>query len=772
MLIINHFFAKTIIITAFSLLPSIVNAYEVEYKGINYEIENIPVGVPAGYRYNVSGYATLVSISDSILNSGRVNIPSIIFDSENRCYWVKKIGPKAFINCQDLYSIHIPSPAVTVGENEELPKFEICDSAFFNASNLVNFICSRKTPPTLGSDVYVGINPKLNVVVPTEAIATYKNTQGWKELNITDVEKVEIDSIRYIISDNVAIVDSIYSDATDVAIEDSITIFGNKYHVASIDNQAFAKCNNLKKVTFNNNDIVSAKYTRYSNIGEMLGDDVNDIVLGDKITTIGDYAFYKNSSNCYRTFKVSGNIRLIGIEAFYIRDAYKQRIITKSGTKSVISFWNRGITIYNENGAVISSPYFKVSSTQTTLSLMLYGYYPEYTYTLNGNPYDGSILHFTGLRPGQYIGTQNLVVSIDDVNYSRSDYYDFHTQSISLYVRKLAATASSLVMQGYYSKGDAKIVKQQMIINDIIQDNDTIYAKGLKPATTYVVKYNIGVQYGNTLQYYTEFSKTFNVETNALTLTTLQPKVASPGNVIVAAESNIDDEETNVGFEWRRTDWTDDFTSNSGGAYLFEGTMEGYIRNLNTEKLWKYRPYYESNSGNRYYGDWVGIDPTNTSYFEPTVHTYAAISVDGNKAMVKGYVMRGSDNVTAQGFKYWKATAATRSAMSSNATVPSTAMTITASGNIMEAELSDLDFEADYNYVTFVTTSEGETFYGEERTFTTGSDLTGIEGVTTSANETVEVARYDLRGRKLATPQPGLNIIRMSDGSTRKQMVK
>ena len=92
----------------------------------------------------------------------------------------------------------------------------------------------------------------------------------------------------------------------------------------------------------------------------------------------------------------------------------------------------------------------------------------------------------------------------------------------------------------------------------------------------------------------------------ALVLNTQQPKVISAGNVIVAAKSNLDDEEEKDGFEWRRTDWTDDFASNTGTAYLFDGMMEGYIRNLYTEKLWKYRPYYESADGQRYCGEWVG----------------------------------------------------------------------------------------------------------------------------------------------------------------------
>ena len=155
-------------------------------------------------------------------------------------------------------------------------------------------------------------------------------------------------------------------------------------------------------------------------------------------------------------------------------------------------------------------------------------------------------------------------------------------------------------------------------------------------------------------EYNDEYITSSRFYTSSLTLTTAQPKVISAGNVLVSAETNIDPAETNVGFEWRRTDWTDDFASNTGKGYVNGESMEGKIKNLYTEKLWKYRPYYKSNDGIYYYGDWVGIDPTNTSWFEPTVHTYANFSVDGNTVQLKGYTLSGTDNVTEQGFKYWK----------------------------------------------------------------------------------------------------------------------
>lgn len=47
----------------------------------------------------------------------------------------------------------------------------------------------------------------------------------------------------------------------------------------------------------------------------------------------------------------------------------------------------------------------------------------------------------------------------------------------------------------------------------------------------------------------------------------------------------------------------------------------------------------------------------------------------------------------------------------------------------------------------------------------------GINGVSTSANAT-EKERYNLSGERLSKPQRGVNIIRMSDGTMKKVVVK
>ena len=126
-----------------------------------------------------------------------------------------------------------------------------------------------------------------------------------------------------------------------------------------------------------------------------------------------------------------------------------------------------------------------------------------------------------------------------------------------------------------------------------------------------------------------------------------------------------------------------------------------------------------------------------TSYFDPTVHTYAKIEIIGNTALVKGYALNGTDKIVVQGFKYWKKANKANSAsmgMAKAPAIPSNAMTTEADGRVMEATLSGLDYETDYDYVAFVKTTEGETFYGDVRSFTTGENTTGISDMTHSGN--------------------------------------
>lgn len=313
---------------------------------------------------------------------------------------------------------------------------------------------------------------------------------------------------------------------------------------------------------------------------------------------------------------------------------------------------------------------------------------------------------------------------------------------------------------------DAKIEKGDLNFADlsehILAHVEGEYGEftGLLPNTSYVAYFVVYI--GGMMLSSIEIANT-----QELTLTTSQPQVISNGNVILSAETNIDDAETNIGFEWRRTDWTDDFASNRGEATLRNGIMEGYIFNLNTEKLWKYRPYYISNSGTYYYGEWVGIDPTNTPNDEPTIYTDETTVVEGNTAIIKGYTSIDTGQLESQGFKYWKVTEETESM---EMAIPMNATTIETNGQMMTANLTGLDYNSTYHYVAFVTTIEGETLYGEVHAFTIGEDPTGIEGM--QLEPVTIVARYNISGQQIFAPQKGINILHMSDGTMKKVLVK
>ena len=383
--------------------------------------------------------------------------------------------------------------------------------------------------------------------------------------------------------------------------------------------------------------------------------------------------------------------------------------------------------------------------------------------TIDGETYDlGSEEgKLTGLAPDR---TYHVETNANISGYNWTEEFDATTADIAVNF-DCKASPTTLDISAFYDAGDATVINAGF---DGEEEKSVLSLSGLEPDQTYDFTYYITTEEGGTATYTAQFA------TEALTLKISQTKVVAIGDVVVVATSNIAEEENvNVGFEWRRYDWPDEIENRSGGAYIYSSTIEGSIKNLNAEKFWKIRPYFQSQAGNSYYGDWVTIDPSDASYFEPSVHTYKTISISGNTAEVRGFVMQGSDNVEQQGFVYWKdVPSSTRRGAKG---VPSNAKIVEANGNMMVVSLEGLDYETEYRYVAFVKTSGNEMYYGEEQTFRTGEmDPDGIKEIEslTQALSKGEGDWYDLNGRKLDKPQKGINIIRYSDGTNRKVLFK
>ena len=73
-----------------------------------------------------------------------------------------------------------------------------------------------------------------------------------------------------------------------------------------------------------------------------------------------------------------------------------------------------------------------------------------------------------------------------------------------------------------------------------------------------------------------------------------------------------------------------------------------------------------------------------------------------------------------------------------------------------------------YYYKVLVKSAEGEILNNYIGTFEI--DAAGVENIAT--DNAIEVARYDIHGRLLNDPTPGINIVKYSDGTTRKEIVK
>ena len=539
-----------------------------------------------------------------------------------------------------------------------------------------------------------------------------------------------------------------------------------------ICDQAFAERGNLSSIIFP---------STLKSIGKnaFVGCGLTNVTIPSNVAEIYDYAF--SLCNNMTSLSLLSDDMYLGSGTF----PKETKLYVKNGSNILLRLWDKNYTnIYDiETSEPINLPSLSlINATQTTLEVKINNMYGDYKYEYEGNVLTDDVINVKGLQPN-YSKSFRIYITLDK-DYAYSLYENYTTLGINPVIVSDAISASSFHAKGSYTKGDATIVKEMFKYNNKEVDGENIIATGLTPNTSYEVTYSITVAYGDNNQYTASYTDKKTVKTQELTLTTEQPKVVSMGNVVVSATTNVDEEEKNVGFEWRRRDWTSDFASNSGSAVVYDNTMEGYIRNLNTDKLWNYRAYYLSDSGTYYYGEWVGIDPTNTSYFEPTVHTYADISTSGKVALIRGYVLNGTDKITVQGFKYWKTANKSKSldidweneAQATAVTIPADAVTetvaIVGSGQqMMNATLENLDYGSTYQCVAFATTAENETFYGEVQSFTTEADPTGIEGVKEDAGSSkavTVVACYDLDGKRLSEPQKGINILRMSDGTTRK----
>lgn len=381
----------------------------------------------------------------------------------------------------------------------------------------------------------------------------------------------------------------------------------------------------------------------------------------------------------------------------------------------------------------------------------------------DGDLYKGEVT-ISKLEPNKEYYLRPYIIYEDDIKVYGDETSTYKTKGVSPKIKNSILSPTVYKAYGTYDLGTATFKKDILYFNGKEMDGNTIYLTGLEPGTQYTLQYIVRTKEGSSEIYES------SITTPELELTPLQPKGVSDKCSIVAASTNISEDETSVGFQWKKYDAPESLKPSEGYAAIYNGQLEGYIKNLQPTSYYNVRAFYKSAAEKYYYSDWVTFDPSDFSYFEPTVHTYEATNVTSSSVMVKVYVLAGTDNILEQGFEYWPVSKSESSAKRINAAPSNDVSTIFSTGQVMTATIKDLKPNTTYSFRSFVKTNTGVT-YGEEMVFTTDYDTTGIDSLTNNSSEVMVVDYHDINGRKLNKIGNGITIIRYSDGSVRKVIV-
>ena len=715
------------------LLSSIpISAHDFEVDGIYY---NITSSTDKTVAVSYQGYSY-----DSYSNeyTGSVVIPEAVTYS-GATYSVTSIGDYAFYKCNDLTSVAIPNSVISIGGR-----------AFFSCKGLTS-VAVPNSVISIGTHAFLGCSDGLEVYIT--------DLSAWCRINMENNTSNPLNNASKLVLNGSEVIDLVIpSDITEIkdytfsgcSSLTSVTI-GNS--VTTIGYFAFSSCSGLTSVTIGNS------VTTIGDAAFWYCFSLTDITIGNSVTSIEPMAFadtpwYNNQpdgvvyiNNILYSYKgimpestsidIKDGTVSITRSAFYgctgLTSVTIPNSVSTIGSQAFYNCSNLASLSGGENLSSISNDAFwgcnklidgsVAATTQTTATIRLtsptqYKLGAYYSDNDKAQAVNG-VAKLTGLKPGSTISSYDLALIINGIYCPIKDL-SFTTQSFSAYLSG-SATTTSVSAIGTYTDGDVTILGEGINYGSSVTNydgNNTITVNNLDPNTSYTIYYAVKIQEGGV---YTA-SKSFT--TGALTWSNGGFTATSTSSARLSVETNCD-ATAGTGFEWKRYDAPESLAPSKAPCPIVDGMLIGSLRNLNPDVYYKCRPYYTSSSGTTYYGEWITFFTGDANvYFEPEVRTFSERSIVNNSVTVKGYALPGTDDISEQGFEYWKVPA-------SRAT--STVMTVKASGISMTATLADLEYNSTYRYRAYVKTAQG-TFYGAEEEFSTGEDPAGIGYIEVDSN--------------------------------------
>lgn len=592
---------------------------------------------------------------------------------------VTYIGSQAFSNCTGLKTVNWSSKSDVNYGNEQ-------SSPFYGSTGITAFTFGNSVQ-NIPDYLCYGLTNLSSITIPSSVTRVgteaFGNCSSLKEMNYNATNcqtgQLAIASLEFL---------NIGSTVQSIQSE-----------------KAFYNCTNLKKIVCN-------ATTPPTNVNSLTFPANTYLSVPKNVVSVYQqkYADYMNSSKFTR-------ILPLPLYSFDIPTVNKNGIdysvINYGRTEEKVNYSEAGVyvNLKKQNASVNSSYnnyfYFKNNSLTDLI--------PGATYTVR--PYviiDGK----------EYAGYWGSTITVDPV---QSGY------------NSAIAPSSIVLTDNTTMPSNISFKKSRLTLSNNSYESygNAIIVTGLKPSSYYSGTYSVEVSEGTV--------NTSNVSfyTPSLTLNNQAAKMLTNSTALLQSFTNLSEEETSCGFNWKRYDAPDEMLGNPVYCPVYDGMMMGTLKNLPEGVYYKYRPFYRASDGTLYYGEWVAFYTGDANVqFDPVAHTYDNARVSGSQSIIQGIAIRGSQEITEQGFEYWIDN--TKNSMvidgEENVTIKASSISkVTATGERMSATLNSLKGNTTYAFRAYVKTASGTT-YGELRTFRTpvvqaSGDVNG-DGVVTSYDVT------------------------------------